>query len=235
MTLIRLAPPAVWIIGVEGGVLEAAGRVDVTGLADVLEQHIVARAPVETVGLLGRLRRAFGIAGLAAGRVIDDAPGPEAVVALVGAQDAVPVDEDADALLEGVGVETLVAAGRLEPDQPADAFRFVQPLAGAGFMVRGVLIDCGGLRSRLSGRRCRCDGGCILGMDLAQRAGVDLICPDSGGDDNCRHGGQRSTFHASSPVGQTHSTPHFIRGQLGPTLYFQVDETSLSGGLRDFL
>ena len=38
------------------------------------------------------------------------------VVLLVGAQDAEPVDEDADAPLEGVGVEVVVAGGGLEPD-----------------------------------------------------------------------------------------------------------------------
>ena len=232
MTLIRLAALTVWIIGVKGGILEAAGRVDITRLADVLEQHVVAGAPVETVGLLGRLRRAFGIAGLAACRVVDDAPGPEAVVALVGAQDAVPVDEDANALLEGVGVEPFVAAGRLEPDQPADAFRFVQPLAGTGLMVRGVLIDCGGLRNLLAGRCGRCRDSGVLSMDRAERAGVALIRPDTGGDGDSRKSGQWSTFHAPSPVGQTHSTPHFILGQLKPTLCVQADEISLSGELR---
>jgi hypothetical protein len=129
------------VVRVERGILEAAGRVDVAGLADVFEQHVVARAPVEAIGFIGRLGRAVGVARLAAGRVVDDAPGPEAVVALVGTQDAEPVDEHADALLEGVGVETVVAGRGLEPDQPADAFGFVEPFAGAGLVVGRVLID----------------------------------------------------------------------------------------------
>jgi hypothetical protein len=59
---------------------------------------------------------------------------------LVGAQHAEPVHQHADPLLEGVGVEALVAAGGLEPDQAADAFGFVEAFAGTGFPVGQVLV-----------------------------------------------------------------------------------------------
>ena len=134
--------------GVEAGVLQPAGRIDVPLLADELQQHLVARAPVEAIGLVRDFAGQFGVAGLAAGRVVDDAPGLEAVVALVGAQHAVPVDQDPDALLERVGVEALVAAGGLEPDQSPDAFGLVQSLARAGFEVGRVLIHGGRFRHR---------------------------------------------------------------------------------------
>jgi hypothetical protein len=197
--LVYLAALGVRVVGVERGVLEAAGRVDIAVLADVFEQHVVARAPVETVGFVGRLGRAVGIARLAAGGVVDDAPGPEAVVALVGAQHAEPVDEDADALLEGVGVETLVAAGGLEPDQAPDAFRLVQPLAGAGLEVGGVLIDAGGFRNGLAGRG-RGGGRGVLGMGVADVVVLSLEYPDAGGKGGeCRYRGQQSTFHTFSP------------------------------------
>ncbi len=163
--LIDLAAPGVRVVGIERGILQAARRIDVARLADVLEQHVIAGAPVEAVSLFAALGRAIGVAGLAARRVVDDAPRPEAVVALVGTQHAVPVDQHADALLERVGVEARVAGGGLEPDQPSDAFRFVQAFARAGFEVRGILIDAGFLRHRLGGARGVCAGcwRCRLG------------------------------------------------------------------------
>jgi hypothetical protein len=157
VSLVGLATLAMRIVGVERRILQAAGGVDVARLADVLEQHVVTGAPVEAVGFLDRLRRAVGIAGLAAGRVVDDSPGPEAIIALVGAQDAEPVDQHADALLEGIGMKAVVAGSGLEPDQPPDAFGLVQTLAGAGLAVGRILIDAGCFGKRLPrrGRRQR--------------------------------------------------------------------------------
>ena len=199
MALVDLAALAMRVVRVEGGILEAAGRVDVAGLADVFQQHFVAGAPVETVGFLGRAGRAVGRAGLAAGRVVDDAPGPEAVVALVGAQDAEPVDQHADALLEGVGVEAVVAGGGLEPDQAADAFRLAEPLAAAGLEIGGVLIDHGSFGERPVRRRGGGDRG-IFGMGIGDAVVLNLEYTDaSSKGDDCRKSGQQSTFHTFSP------------------------------------
>ncbi|EXI65491.1 MAG: hypothetical protein AW08_03162 [Candidatus Accumulibacter adjunctus] len=156
MPLVELAALAVRIVGIERRVLEAAGRVDVAAPANVLEQHVVPRAPVEPVGLVERLRRAIGFARPAAGGVVDDPPSPETVVALVGTENAEPVDEDADTLLESVGVEAVVARRRLEPDQPSDALGLVEPLARTGLAVGCILIDCRGLgQSRRRPGNCR--------------------------------------------------------------------------------
>src|ERR1043166_4275850 len=129
------------ILGIQRGIAHAAGGIDVTVFAHVLEQHVIARAPVEAIGLVRALGRTIGIAGLAAGRIIDYAPGMKAVVALVRAHDPEPVDQHADALLKSVSVKAIVAGSGLEPDQAADALGFVQALARAGLAVRRILID----------------------------------------------------------------------------------------------
>src|SRR5262249_8052720 len=126
-------------------VLQPARRIGVAVLADIAQQDIVSGAPIEAVGLLHRSRGAVLVAGLAARGIVDDSPRAETVVALVGTQDAIPIDEHADALLEGVGVEAIVSGGRLEPDQAPDALRFVQALARTGFAIRRVLVDGAGL------------------------------------------------------------------------------------------
>src|SRR3546814_14428587 len=54
--------------------------------------------------------------------MVDHAPGAETVAVAVGAQHPEPVDQDADALLEHVGVEARVAGGGFVPDLAAGAF-----------------------------------------------------------------------------------------------------------------
>jgi hypothetical protein len=83
VSLVGLATLAMRIVGVQRRILQAAGGIYVARFADLLEQHVVTGAPVETVGLVDRAGRAVGLAGLAAGRIVDDAPGAEAVAALV--------------------------------------------------------------------------------------------------------------------------------------------------------
>src|SRR6186713_735421 len=105
MPLVEGAALAMRIAGIDRGVLEPARRIDIAGLAHVLEQHVVAGTPVEAESLARALSGAIGVAGLAARRIVDDAPSRKAVVALVRAQHSIPVDQHADALLERVGVE----------------------------------------------------------------------------------------------------------------------------------
>ena len=114
---------------------EVAGRIPVACLADVLQEFIVAIAPVETEGLFQALRRAAGGAGRTAARVVDQAPDIEALGALVVAQDTPPVDQDAHALLEDVAVKTVVAGRGLVPDLPPGAFRWGE-IVGAGVEAR---------------------------------------------------------------------------------------------------
>src|SRR3546814_3092524 len=65
----------------------------------------VARAPLKAEGFFQALCRAAVAAGNAAVGIVDHAPGAETVAVAVGAQHPEPVDQDADALLEHVGVE----------------------------------------------------------------------------------------------------------------------------------
>src|SRR6185295_5020478 len=82
----ELEVAGVLLVAEAAGVLEVARRIAVAGLADVLQELGVARAPLEAVGLLQALRRAAGGAGRAAAGIVDQAPDLEAVVALVRAQ-----------------------------------------------------------------------------------------------------------------------------------------------------
>ena len=122
---------AVRIARVDRRVAEVARRVAVTFAADELEQLLVAGTPVETVRFFEALGRAALGARFAAAGIVDQAVRGEPVVALVGTQHAEPVDQDADPLLEDVGVEAGVAAGRLVPDlPPGDLGRREACLAG---------------------------------------------------------------------------------------------------------
>src|SRR3546814_74919 len=121
-------------VGIGGGhrrIGQVAGRVAVAGLADVSQQLAVARAPLKAEGFFQALCRAAVAAGNAAVGIVDHAPGAETVAVAVGAQHPEPVDQDADALLEHVGVEARVAGGRLVPDLAAGAFGGAE----AGFAV----------------------------------------------------------------------------------------------------
>ncbi len=141
----------VGIVRIDRGIAEIARRIAVALAADELEQLLVARAPVEAVGLVQALRRtAVGPRGAAAG-VVDQAVGGEPVVAPVRAQDAEPVHHDAHALLEDISVEARVAAGRLVPDLPAgDLGRAQARLAGVETGVVGQRLGRRGGRSRWS-------------------------------------------------------------------------------------
>src|SRR3546814_4843965 len=88
-------------------------------------------APLKAEGCVQALCRAAVGAGNAAVGIVDHAPGAETVAGAVGAQHPEPVDQDADALLEHVGVEARVAGGRLVPDLAAGAFGGAE----AGFAV----------------------------------------------------------------------------------------------------
>ncbi|VVN49186.1 hypothetical protein PS639_06253 [Pseudomonas fluorescens] len=137
-------------------VVEVACRIGIAAASDVAEHLLVARAPVHAVGLIQALRRAVRRARCAAGRIVDNAPGAEAVAALVAAQYAVPVDQYANPLLEDEGMETVVACRGLEPDQAAGAFRFVQPFACTGLKIGRILrvhTACFGRRLRDRGQR----------------------------------------------------------------------------------
>lgn len=90
------------LAGRERRIAEVAGRVAVAVTPDMREEFLVAGTPVEAVGLVQALRRAVGAAGYAASRVVDDAPGAEAVAALIAAQHAEPIDQHADPLLEHI-------------------------------------------------------------------------------------------------------------------------------------
>ena len=155
MPLVDLAASGVRVVRVERRILQPAGGIHVAGLAHVLEQHVVAWTPVEAKSLLQVFCRTVGVTGLAAAGVVDDAPGGKTVVALVAAQHAEPVDEHANTLLERIGVEAIVAGGRLEPDEPPDALGLVKSFAGAGFVVRCVLVG-----DRFFGRGAGCRGEC---------------------------------------------------------------------------
>jgi hypothetical protein len=102
-------------------------------------------------------------------------------------------------------METVVAGSGLEPDQPSDALRLVQPLAGAGLVVGGVLIDAGHFRKRLP-RRDDDSGsgsGSALGIGVTCRSLVKDA--NTGADhDQYRHRGKQSTFHVFPPDVQTH-------------------------------
>ena len=135
--------------GVDRSILEVAGRITVPVAADVLQQLVVARAPVEAVGVVETPGRTAGAAGNAATGIVDDAPGGEAIVALLRIQHAVPVDQHADALLKDVGVEARVAGGGLVPDLTTRSLRVVQ--------VRLARIEARVVRSGLA--CCRAEGG----------------------------------------------------------------------------
>src|SRR5690606_10241121 len=131
-----------------------AGGIAIAGLADVGQQFAVTRAPIESESFFEALRRAAVAAGNTTVGIVDHAPGAKAVVAVVGAQHAEPVDQDADALLEHVGVEARVAGGGLVPDLPAGAFGRAE--AGFAVVEAGACVrrrspgsgDCGGGRGR---------------------------------------------------------------------------------------
>ncbi len=94
----------------------------ITFATDILQQRLVARAPVEAVGFVERPGRTSFVTGFAAAGIVDDAPCVQPIVALFRIEHAIPVDEHADALLEGISVEAAVAGGRLVPDLAARAF-----------------------------------------------------------------------------------------------------------------
>src|SRR4030095_9393234 len=96
-------------------VREIAGRIVVVGPADVREQIIVARAPVEAVGVVPGLGRTVVRSGHAAAGIVDEAPAGETLVALIGIEHAIPVDQHAETLLEDIGVKTRVSRRRVEP------------------------------------------------------------------------------------------------------------------------
>ena len=217
MALVCLAALAVRIVGVERRILEAAGRVNIAWLANILQEYVIAGAPVQAIGFFDRLGRAIRCAGLAAGRVVDDAPGPEAVIALVGTQHAIPVHQNADALLESVSMEAVIAGGGLEPDQPSDTFGLVQAFPGTSLEIGRVLIYGGRFGNWFSRHRCDSYRG-IFSMGVADilKAGVEN--PEDGGQgQDGRDRGEQSTFHEFSPD-QRHQIPvgrdSFIRPEI---------------------
>src|SRR6185503_17373118 len=122
-------------------VLEVAGGIPVALPAHVAEELVVTGAPVEAVGGVEARGRAPRRPGRAAVRIVDQAPGPEAVLPAGGPQDPVPVDEHAQPLLEDVGVEPAVPGGGLVPDLPARDLRareasLPRPEAGVGGLIR---------------------------------------------------------------------------------------------------
>src|SRR4051812_1129672 len=100
MALVRLAALRVRILRIERCIFQCARGVDIAVLTYVFEQDVVPGAPVQTIGFLPALRRAVGIAGAAARRIIYEAPRIETIVALIRAQHPIPVDEHPDALLK---------------------------------------------------------------------------------------------------------------------------------------
>jgi hypothetical protein len=115
-----------------GRILEVAGRIAVAGPADMRQQVLVARAPVEAVGLLEAGRGTVRAARHAAVGIVDQAPGAKPPGAVLGIEDPVPVDRSAQALRKDVGVKAVVAGGREEPDLAAGPLGRGQPLIARG-------------------------------------------------------------------------------------------------------
>ena len=135
------------------GIAEITRRVAIAGPAHELEQLLVARTPVEAVGLVRALRGTAVRARRAAARIVDEPIGSKAIVALVGAQHAEPVDENPGALLEDVGVKARVAAGCLVPDLASGDFRRGEACFA---FVEARIVLRGRRARRLRRRRLRC-------------------------------------------------------------------------------
>ena len=145
---------------------EVAGRVTVAFAADELQQFIVSVTPVETKGLVEARGRTTGRARCTATGVVDQPPGPEALIALVAAQHPPPVDQDAHALLKNVGVEPIVAGSRLVPDLASGAFLWRQS-GSAGMETRVIVGDWhpvgGGMTKQQGQQNCCKDTGDTAG------------------------------------------------------------------------
>ena len=121
MALIQLAVLTVNILGIEHRIFEIAGRIAIALLADKIEQHIVAGAVFKAVGFVQALGRTMIRTRRAASRIVNQTPGFKAILALVGTQHAVPIDQHAEALRKSITVEARIARRGEVPNMPPGA------------------------------------------------------------------------------------------------------------------
>src|SRR5688572_2649017 len=98
-------------LGIKWRVFERTRWILIARLADMRQQIGVSGAVVESVGLVQALDRTIRRARRAALRVVDDAPGFEALAARGRIEDAVPIDQYTEALLEHIRMEAVVSGG----------------------------------------------------------------------------------------------------------------------------
>ncbi len=111
--------PFVGIVGCGRRILKIAGRIAISGFAYGFEQFVIARAIIHAECLFQFLFGAARLPRRTALGIINDAPGAEAVGALARVQDAVPVQQHGQALLQDVGMKTPISGSGKEPDLAA--------------------------------------------------------------------------------------------------------------------
>src|SRR5215472_8098865 len=111
------------VIGSGRSIIKLAGRIAITGLANIVEQLVIAGTPVKAKGLFQFFAWTIGCARSAAFRIINNAPGMEAIVALFRIKNAIPIEQHRKSLRQDIRVEAAVSYCGIEPDFAPGAFR----------------------------------------------------------------------------------------------------------------